>query len=90
MTAEQQSGVTWKWLVGILAGVIMLGGGTWATTIQAQVADANKNTAAQAADIAVIKEKLRVIEENQKEERDARKATDKKLDEVRDLLMKKR
>jgi len=82
-------GVTWKWVVGILVTILLLGGGAWATSIQAQVTDANRNAGELKADIAVIKERMRAFEENQKEERDARKEADKKLDEIRDLLKKK-
>ena len=78
--------VTWKWLVGTLAVIILLVIGTWATTIQGQVSDANKNSASQAIDIAVIKEQLRVILDELKDQREARKETDKKLNELRDII----
>ena len=81
--------MTWKWVVGILVTILLLGGGAWATSIQAQVTDTNRNAGELKADITVIKERMRAFEENQKEERDARKEADKKLDEIRDLLKKK-
>ena len=80
--------VTWKWVGGTLIGVMLLILGTWATTIQGQVTDANKNTASQAIDIAVIKEQLRVILDELKDQREARKETEKKLDELRDIIQR--
>lgn len=81
--------VTWKWLVGILTTVLVLGAGAWATTMQAQVNDikqeqrqATKDTGMQAADIAVIKEKLRTIEDRQKEQSEKTNETNRKLDEL--------
>jgi uncharacterized protein HemX len=89
MTERGQGGVTWKWLVGVLVGVLVIAGGAWATSMQAQVNrvdskldEASKNTSTQASDIAVIKERLRVIEDRMKEQQESAKETNKKLDEL--------
>lgn len=82
-------GVTWKWVAIASVSVIGVAGGGWMTYMQAQVTDirskqddANKNTGQQASDIAVIKEKLRVIEDNQKEQKENAKDVNRKLDEL--------
>ena len=81
--------VTWKWVAGVTVSLLVLGGGGWLTNMQAQVSDMrnkheeiNRNESTQTADIAVIKEKLRVIEDRQKEQSEAIKETNHKLDEL--------
>lgn len=81
--------MTWKWLVGVMVGILVVGGGGWMNHMQGQVSDirskqeaAGKDASTQSADIAVIKEKLRTIEDRQKEAAEQSKDINRKLDEL--------
>ena len=81
--------VTWKWLVGTLMSLVLLGGGTWMTTMYAQV---NKVQEEQKQDrqtvndvktkVGVIEEQTKRTQEDVKEIKDTQKDTNKKLDEL--------
>lgn len=86
---DRAPGPTWKWVAIASMALIGVAGGGWMTYMQAQTSensrkleDYNKNAGSQASDIAVIKEKLRVIEDRQKEQTEAAKETNRKLDEL--------
>ena len=86
-------GVTWK-VVAISAAVIVLsGGGGWLTYQQNQLnelgrhqennnKDVTEKLGSQNSDIAVIKERLRVIELNQQEQKENAKEINRKLDDL--------
>ena len=84
-----ENSVTWKWLVGTLMALVFLGGGTWMTTMYAQV---NKVQEEQKQDrqtvndvktkVGVIEEQTKRTQEDVKEIKDAQKDTNKKLDEL--------
>ena len=89
MNNGQPAGVTWKWVAIASVSVIGVAGGGWMTYMQAQVTDirgkqddAKTSQGHQSEDIAVIKEKLRVIEDNQKEQKENAKDVNRKLDEL--------
>ena len=86
---DRGPGPSWKWVAIASMTIIGVSGGGWMTYMQAQTTENsrkleeyNKNSGTQASDIAVIKEKLRVIEERQKESAEASKETNRKLDEL--------
>lgn len=96
MQPQSDMTVTWKWVVSALLGLLTLTGGAVWSNLQGQVTDikvkqesASQKDATTQSDVAVIKEKLRVIEENQREQRDATKEQSRKLDELRDLLRRR-
>lgn len=86
---KSNGSVTWKWVAATLAGILILGGGGWMTAMERRtqsIEEEQKNEAkergSQGADISVIKEKLRRVEEDVKEIRDTSKDTNKKIDEL--------
>lgn len=69
--AFRSEGVSWKWLAGILVGVLILGAGSWAAYIQSQIGgfvvamDSTKEKVGkQAVDQATTAEQVKAI--NQK------------------------
>jgi hypothetical protein len=89
LNEREHSATLWKWMLGAMFSVIMLGGGAWVSYVQAQINDIrqqnerrNDAQASQGADIAVIKEKIRAIEQNVQETKEATRETSRKLDEL--------
>lgn len=83
------NGVTWKWLVSICFSILMLAGGGWMAFVQGQITDVKKDNekrnetqATQTADIAVIKEQIKQLNEKGQRQEDNQKDMNRKLDEL--------
>ena len=83
------SGVTWKWLVGILATMVISGSGTWMATMYAEVSKVKEDQKADRKAVSDIERKVSVIEEQTKrtqedvkEIKEGQKDVNKKLDEL--------
>lgn len=89
----QGQAVSTKWLLGILATIVLASGAGWMSSIQAQQAESNRKLdersviqAEQAKDIAVIKEQMRQIRERGEEQARQQAETNRKLDELREFI----
>lgn len=85
----EEGGVSWKAVVSGLGAVLLLLFAAWMTSMQGQVSAQQTKTdavgatvGAQAADIAVIKEKLKNIEDRMKEQAERSEKANQKLDEL--------
>lgn len=83
------NGVTWKWMTATLAGVLVLGAAGWMTAmerrqqgIEADQKAETKERTKQGGDIEVIKERLRTMDRDLQETKEATKESNKKLDEL--------
>ena len=81
--------LTQKWLLGILVSIVLAGGAGWMTYVQAQIgklatdqASEKFDQAKRSADLEVIKEKVKRLEEDTKEIKQDGKDTGKKIDEL--------
>ena len=81
--------VTWRWLVGILMSVVMLGGGTWMTTMYAEVGRVKEEAKQDRAALNGVDKKVGVIEERTKrteqdiqDVKEQQREQSKKLDEL--------
>ena len=81
--------VSTKWLIGILTTIVLAGGGGWMTFVQAQLSDVKREQqtekdirARQAADVEVIKEKVKRLEQDTQEIKSEQRETNRKLDEL--------
>ena len=86
---SERDAVSQRWLLGILASLIIMGGAGWMTYVQAQIADVKKEQQADtltrgkaAGDIEVIREKVKRLEEDTREIKGDVKEQTKKLDEL--------
>ena len=57
------NGVTWKWMVGIMATIILGGGAGWMTTMWAEVSGVKEDQKHDRESINQIERKVDVIEE---------------------------
>lgn len=91
--------VGWKWLAGSLTSVLVLGGGTWMTTVsldnkevRSEIAQVKKEIADKGADVREIKKDIEAIKEAQKSQleslRDAQKDQQHRQEKVDDELEK--
>lgn len=83
------SSVTWKWVAASLTSILVLGTATWMTamerrlqTNEAETKAETKERTKQGGDIEVIKERLRTMDRDLQETKDAVKDSNKKLDEL--------
>ena len=72
--------VSQKWLLGILVSIVLMGSAGWMTYVQGQVTTLQVHQAARGADIEVIREKVKRLEEDV---RDANKKLDELLRRIR-------
>ena len=81
--------VTWKWLVGILMSIVVMGGGAWMSSMYAQVGKVQEEQKQDRQTVNDVRGKVGVIEEQTKrtqddvkEIKDTQKKTNEKLDEL--------
>lgn len=85
----ERNSVTWKWLAGILLTLLMMAGGAWMGTMNAQLQETKKEQAEDRKAIGQVDKKVGIIEEQTKrtqedvkEIKETQKDTNKKLDEL--------
>jgi len=85
----ERNSVTWKWLVGILVSIVILGGSTWMTVMYAEVGKVKEEQKQDRQTVNDVRNKVGVIEEQTKRTqedvkdiKDSQKETNKKLDEL--------
>ena len=85
----ESNSVTWKWLAGIALTVLLMGGGTWMTTMYAEVGKVKEEQkqdrkALDQVDkkVGVIEEQTKRTQEDVKDIKDTQKDTNRKLDEL--------
>jgi len=83
------SSVSKTWVLGVLTTIVLMGGAGWLTAVQSQVGDIRTDQAKDRAttremqqDTAVVKEKLRRVEEDTKDIKQEQKEQGRKLDEL--------
>lgn len=82
-------GVTWRWIAATAIGILILGTAGWMTAMERRVnsIEAEQKTEAQSRaeqgkDIAVIREKVNRVEQDQREIKEDMKDISRKLDEL--------
>jgi len=85
----EPNNVSWKWLAGIAMTVLLMGGGTWMTTMYAEVGKVKEEQkqdrkAVEQIDkkVGVIEEQTKRTQEDVKEIKETQKDTNRKLDEL--------
>ena len=85
----EHNNVTWKWLVGILMSIVVMGGAAWMSTMYAQVGKVQEEQKQDRQTVNDVRGKVGIIEEQTKrtqedvrEIKDTQKKTNEKLDEL--------